>query len=488
MRKLEWFHGARTAGHARPRGARSNAALAMAVSCWCPWRMRCGVFALTGMPRRGARAALLATALLAVCALFVPPAAAAGMAGFDPALLAHMQGTYRFDDGTCVTGGRMDEDGVRLLYMDVWQNRTGLLFDARPDGLAGLVPPGAKLRFDDAGDTMTLALADGSSRVAYRLHRPDARAVEFTHADVPFAGTLYRPAGARGNLPAVVLAHGSGATDRFAGPWITFFTDLGFAVLAYDKRGVGQSGGDWRTATYADLAGDLGAAVDWLARQPGIDPARIGIHSSSQSGWYAPLAARAHPRVRFLIQRAGPGLWIGPVTQHENIGDWRADGVPESDIASAAAAWLRLNQLARHGGTRAQAQQLIDDISGERWFAATFGDAWRHVDAEAWRRRQANARLDPAATAAGLGIPVLWFLADQDENVPYAQSRAAIVAARKRRRADLTLVSAAGAKHSFLVEDADGAVHFTDRYWPRMARWLRVRGFTRRDFDACKAD
>lgn len=415
--------------------------------------------------------------------LILPGAAFAGQ--FKPALLAHAQGTYRFADGTCVTGGRMDEDGIRLLYMDVWTNRQGLLLQWRDGKLVSLVPPGQAARLDPAGDRLTLTGPDGHARIAHRVHRPDARAMHFASGTLQLAGTLYTPHGATGRLPAVVLAHGSGPVDRFAGTWITYFTNLGFAVLSYDKRGVGESQGNWHTASYVDLAGDLDAAVDWLARQPHVDPARVGVHATSQSGWYAPLAAARDRHVHFLILRAGPALWTGPVTQHENISDWRAAGIPEVDIAPAAALWLRLNAMARRGGTRAQAQRLIDAAAGKPWFKPTFGDHWRHVDADAWRRRQINARLDPARTAGTLDIPVLWFLAENDQNVPYARSRRAIEHAKRQTHADITLVTIPHAPHSFLVKDAAGAVHYTRHYWPDMAHWLHARDFTERTFTAC---
>ncbi len=409
----------------------------------------------------------------------------ANAGSFDPSYLAQDQGTYRFADGTCVTGGRMDEDGVRLLYMDVWKNRTAVLLASRGGTLVSLVPSGFDASMDASGDTLTTTRPDGRARVAHRLLRPDARKMHFRSGDLILAGTLYTPHGATGKLPGVVLAHGSGPVDRFGGPWITFFTNLGFAVLSYDKRGVGESAGDWHTATYVDLAGDLDAAVDWLARQKVVDATRLGIHATSQSGWYAPLAAARDRHVRFLIQRVGPALWIGPVTQHENESDWRAAGVPEADIAPAATLWLRLNTLAREGGSREQAQHLIDAAANKPWFGPTFGDGWRHIKAGAWQRRRVNAKLDPASTAARLKIPVLWFLAEKDQNVPYKKSRDAIEVARHRYKGDITLVTIANAPHSFLIKDAHGAVHYTDRYWPEMARWLRVHSIAQRAFCNC---
>jgi len=412
-------------------------------------------------------------------------AGVARAASFDPVYLARAQGTYRFGDGTCVTGGRMDEDGIRLLYMDVWKNQRTVLAQSQHGALSVLVPPGYALNIDERGDRLRLIGPQGHIQTAHRVNKPESRAVRFHHAGLTFAGTLYTPHHATKRLPGVVLAHGSGPVDRFGGPWITFFTSLGFAVLSYDKRGVGESGGDWHTATYVDLAGDLDAAVDWLSRQPQIDPARVGIHATSQSGWYAPWAAAHDRRVHFLIQRAGPGLWVGPVTQHENESDWRAAGVPEIEVAPASALWLQLNQLARNNGTREQAQHLIDAAADKPWFKPTFGESWRHIDAGAWSRRRVNTKLDPARTAGRLKIPVLWFLADKDQNVPYAKSKRAIEDAKRSQHADIELVTIHDAPHSFLVRKPDGSLHYTNHYWPEMAHWLRAKGIVKRDFKGC---
>lgn len=412
------------------------------------------------------------------------PALAAESTPFRPVYLAAYQGTYRFPDGSCVTGGRMDENGIRLLYMDVWQNRTAMLFADRDGRLESLIPPGLTLHMRDGGKAMEVVREDGSTRTATRIHKPASRAVQFSSDGLTLAGTLYLPAADDRKLPAVVLAHGSGPVDRFGGTWITYFTNLGFAVLAYDKRGVGQSGGDWHTATYRELAGDLDAAVDWLARQPEVDPGRLGVHSSSQSGWYAPLAAHQDARIRFLIQRAGPGLWVGPVTTHEQESDWRAAGVAEADIRPAAELWTRLNDLARRGGSRKQAQRLLAEAQNKAWFKATYGD-WGTVDPGWWRRLVSNAGLNPAETAGKLRIPVLWFLADQDQNVPYAKSRAAVAAAAEQPGTDITLVTIHNAPHSFVVTESDGSRHYTNRYWPAMADWLKARKMTAADFTNC---
>src|SRR5262249_61485710 len=62
-------------------------------------------------------------------------------------------------------------------------------------------------------------------------------------AKATLAGTLTIPPGASPH-PGVVYVSGSGDTLREEAQWLEgVFVSHGIAVLAYDKRGVGQSGG-----------------------------------------------------------------------------------------------------------------------------------------------------------------------------------------------------------------------------------------------------
>src|SRR5205085_9610056 len=87
-----------------------------------------------------------------------------------------------------------------------------------------------------------------------------------------------------------------------------FLIRHGIAVLGYDKRGVGSSTGDWRTATFEDLAGDVVAAFQYLKTRRDVDAAQIGLLGVSQAGWIMPIAAvRAHG-IAFLISVSGAAV------------------------------------------------------------------------------------------------------------------------------------------------------------------------------------
>ena len=98
----------------------------------------------------------------------------------------------------------------------------------------------------------------------------------------------------------------------------------GVAVLAYDKRGVGQSGGSYPgespyPSTIDVLARDAEAAVRFLPTRPEIDRDRIGLAGHSQAGWIIPLAASREPAVRFAVIFSGPAVTADENDNYQNL-------------------------------------------------------------------------------------------------------------------------------------------------------------------------
>ena len=84
--------------------------------------------------------------------------------------------------------------------------------------------------------------------------------------DHRLAGTLYLPLSGP-PAPAVVFVHGAGPAvrgDRYH-ELARHFARKGVAALIYDKRGCGESTGDWTRAGLPDLAEDALACVRLLA-------------------------------------------------------------------------------------------------------------------------------------------------------------------------------------------------------------------------------
>ena len=128
--------------------------------------------------------------------------------------------------------------------------------------------------------------------------------------DVDLAGLLFLPQGA-GPFPAAVVIHGSGTSSRSNRWYLTlthYLQDNGIAVLLPDKRGSEQSGGDWRRASFEDLATDTLAAVRFLGDQRRVGISRIGLVGMSQGGWIAPLVADQSADLSFLVSVVGSAV------------------------------------------------------------------------------------------------------------------------------------------------------------------------------------
>jgi pimeloyl-ACP methyl ester carboxylesterase len=140
-----------------------------------------------------------------------------------------------------------------------------------------------------------------------------------------------------GPFPAVVFGHGSGRTTKDEAMVVKAgMTQLGFAVLRYDKRGVGASTGTYEGVGIAngervlgELADDMAAGVAFLRTRPEIDPRRIGLMGISQAGWIMPQAAERSPDVRFMVLVVGPTVPVGIEIYYSQLAEGTATGYDE---------------------------------------------------------------------------------------------------------------------------------------------------------------
>jgi hypothetical protein len=294
---------------------------------------------------------------------------------------------------------------------------------------------------------------------------------------VRLAARLSLPAGA-GPFPGLVFTHGSGPSGRDSGRYqeeAAYFTAAGIACLTYDKRGYGQSTGDWKSATFEELASDAVAAVEYLKTRPEIAPRLIGLRGASQSGWILPLAANRSADVAFLVLISPPA-----VTPYEQVlYDVRTDledaGFAPTEVESA----LRLTRsgldYARTWRGWPDHEKRLAAASKERWFKIASGpttpDDWL------WRWIHPLIDFDVLPSVRALKIPVLVLLGEQDREVPsqvagYLLNRALPVNSRTLIRyfpdADHDLRSTRAPK-------VNGRGPFADGYLETIRDWILRR-------------
>jgi protein-S-isoprenylcysteine O-methyltransferase Ste14/fermentation-respiration switch protein FrsA (DUF1100 family) len=149
----------------------------------------------------------------------------------------------------------------------------------------------------------TSATAEGTPRGAPApAERLD---VAFDSGGVTCAADLYRPPGASAPVPCVVMAHGTAGTrDLGLAAYAERFAAAGFAVLLFDYRHFGASGG--RPRQLIDVVGqqdDYRAAVRFARARPGIDPARIALWGTSLSGGHVMVVAAGDPGIAAVVSQ-----------------------------------------------------------------------------------------------------------------------------------------------------------------------------------------
>ena len=216
-----------------------------------------------------------------------------------------------------------------------------------PRGVTGDLawsPDGTALAFSAEGPTDPPGLYVWEDGAVRPLWRPDPQAeagidpadlVAFSLVSWPgldgqeVPGWLATPHGAppEGGFPSVVWVHGGPASQSRAKfrPDMQMLLSQGCAVLMPNVRGSTGYGRAWMEADDFGKRGvaidDLVAARHWLAAQPGINPARIGIMGQSYGGWMVLAAITRHPELwRAAVDYYGIADWF---TLLRDTGPWR---------------------------------------------------------------------------------------------------------------------------------------------------------------------
>src|SRR5882724_2034845 len=162
--------------------------------------------------------------------------------------------------------------------------------------------------------------------------------VSFTNGTVVLRGTLISPK-PKTSQATLILVHGSGPAERDGFVFAPELVKAGISVLAYDKRGAGESSGDWTKASLDDLAMDALAAVDCIKSR--FNVRRIGLWGGSQGGWIVPMVATRSTNVDFIISVSGAGVSPGEQVLYYQENKWRDDGISPAHIAQLRSAWKR---------------------------------------------------------------------------------------------------------------------------------------------------
>jgi len=166
--------------------------------------------------------------------------------------------------------------------------------------------------------------------------------IEFRAEDgVILRGWLYLPDQDHGRVPTIVMAHGfSAVKENYLDRYAEVFSAAGLAVLVFDNRNFGASGGEprqhidpWRQV------GDYRDAISFSRTIPEIDGNRIGIWGSSYSGAHVIVVGALDRRVKCVVSQ------VPLISGHRN-----ARRLIRSDIIAGVQQMFVEDREARYAG------------------------------------------------------------------------------------------------------------------------------------------
>ena len=369
-------------------------------------------------------------------ALALPVQDPAAPPPLDPNVYDRYLGTYQLPSGQALVVARTER---RLYFYQPGSEQIRGLerIDDRTwiGGPSLLVhrPEQYRLTFvqDASGEIASLRYtAAGKVAEAKKTHLYREEAVTFRNGNATLSGTLLLPT-TKGPHPAIVLGHGSGAQDRngYVGN-IRFMADHlarhGIAALTYDKRGSGRSTGDWSTASFADLAGDLNAGIRRLRGRADIIASQVGAGGSSQVGWVVAKAVTQMPDIAFVVLTGagGSGYTVEQQNLYNTETEMRAAGVSADRIARALDLQRRFFDVLRRGeGTKVPdydeaVRAAREDPALRDWiFPSSTEIEWRNRSA--WYLAL-EVGFDPLPAWRGFKGPVLGIFGELDAQTPVA--------------------------------------------------------------------
>lgn len=346
-----------------------------------------------------------------------------------PEILSRYVGVYRFRNGDHLMIDSFPDTPDTLFVTDVKSGEARAVFPRSETQFTGgpalrvVSPTRQTLTFRGAGVHVIDLDQKGRQSGAFATRVPISKEeVTFKNGDVTLAGTLLLPPtnGKKGKHPALVFTHGGGPQLREVYWGLGYlYAARGFAVLSYDKRGVGKSTGNWGEASFEDLADDAVAAARFLQARPDVAANQIGFWGQSQGGWIAPLAASRFPDAAFAIALSGGGLSPAETELFDTEYELFKAGYAANEISDALAFQKLKNEIIASPTADAKWDEYVKAraiAKDKKWFRQPGIDIRgpEKRDDPFWTYMRRFYAYDPAPTLRASPAPLLAIFGELD--------------------------------------------------------------------------
>lgn len=236
-----------------------------------------------------------------------------------------------------------------------------------------------------------------------KIHKQEIswKSTDGTH----LVGTLLLPENDVKSL--VILIHGSGNISREL-RWYEVqakkFVEMGLAVLYYDKRGTGGSGGDWKTVDMNQLADDALTAIPGIKKIERMKSTNVGLVGYSQGGWIMLKALERSKQIDFLISVSGSTQTPGEQGKYVTRNQMQKNGFSQEKISHADSLNEMINQVYLSDKGWEEAREALDNSDSDlkRYIGIQPYDSWN------WKwYASLPLDYDPRPTLQSLQVPML---------------------------------------------------------------------------------
>lgn len=319
------------------------------------------------------------------------------------------------------------------------------------------------------GDKVTSALKTES----FKLEQ-----VSFENNGVKLSGQIILP-NSKPPYPSIVMVAGSGNGTRYFGPHPIFYAKMGIAVLSFDKRGCYKSKGDWKTASFDDLAMDVVSAVNHLKTRKDIDLKQIGVSGISQGGWISTIAANKSDDISFMLTLCGSGVSVWENVVYENTGNFKYAKLNEEDMKAATELSHKIDSMASKGESYEKIQQELSVAKGKPYYYMIYPGFLLKTN-YSWEWFKLNGKYDSYNYLKTEKSKVLWLLGENDWNVPCETSKKRLTEALQLAgNTNFTIKTFPKANHPFLECEIGhryeyrNCKKFVDGFWSTLEDWIK---------------
>lgn len=232
----------------------------------------------------------------------------------------------------------------------------------------------------------------------------------------------YFPINLRGDKIGMAVIQGSGNSGRFnnwSRDFAEFLASNGYYVLLPDKRGSGESEGNWKRASYLELAQDAISSALTLKQMYGLD--KIGVIGLSQGGKIAPVVA-CNSDLDFVINISGSAVSVEKQVIHEVTNSAINSGLAPEDVLGVLELHVFMKKYAFERDWTTL-RNKFEEIKKSSW--ADFGMTFPHEkDSWIWDWVKINFNFNPMDfwPKVEQDVFIAYGTYDEKDNVPVYES------------------------------------------------------------------